>query len=504
MDNSEILQVVDVVSAEKGVAKEVIFEAIEAALAAARRKLEGNEADYRVSIDRATGDYDTVRCWVVIADDQEPGEEPDSELALSEARQKKPDAVIGDSIEEPVERVAFGRIATQMAKQVIVQKVRDAEREKVAEAFGPRVGQMMTGQVKRLDRGSVVLDMGGNAEAVIPKDRQIPRENIRMGDRVSFLLEEVSTEPRGPQLIASRTAPKLLAELFQREVPEVKEGLVQILGAARDAGVRAKIAVRSREARIDPIGACVGMHGTRVQSVSNELAGERIDIILADENPAQFVINALSPAKVVSITMDEETHAMDVAVHEDQLSLAIGRGGQNVRLASQLTGWELNIMTEADAENKLEAEAQNIRQLFIDQLHLDEGVADILVQEGFSTVEEVAYVPESELLAIEEFDEEIVEELRSRAQDVLITREISREEQLDKVEPAQDLLEMEGMSARLAYLLAGRGIITRDDLAEQSVDELLEVEGMEPDFAGELIMQARAAWFDDGDEEDAA
>lgn len=499
MENSEILQVVDVVSNEKGVAKEVIFEAIQAALAAARKKLSDDGSEFRVTVDKKTGDYSTVRYWTVVPDDAEFVADG-CELRLSDARERDAEIAVGGSIEQPVEPVAFGRIATQMAKQVIVQRVREAEREKIALAYESKVGQMLTGQVKRVERGSLIVDLGSNAEAVIGKDRLIPRENIRMGDRVSFLLEEISTENRGPQLIGSRTASALLVELFRREVPEVKDGLVQVLGAARDAGVRAKIAVLSKETRIDPIGACVGMHGTRVQSVSNELAGERIDIILADENPAQFVINALSPAKVVSIAMDEETHAMDVAVAEDQLALAIGRGGQNVRLASQLTGWELNVMTEVEADQRLAREADNVRAMFVEHLQLDDNVAEILVQEGFSTIEEVAYVPVAELLQIEEFDEDIVEELRRRANDVLLTREISKEERLDTMEPAEDLLALEGMNRRLAYMLAGRGVVTRDDLAEQSVDEIMDIDELDERTAGELIMRARAAWFEDSDD----
>lgn len=401
-------------------------------------------------------------------------------------------------IEEPLPAVPFGRIASQMAKQVIVQKVRDAEREKIVETFTPRIGHMLVGQVKRLDRGNLIVDLGSNVDALLTREDMIARENIRIGDRVCALLADARIEQRGPQLFLTRRAPKLMMELFRREVPEVADGIVEVVGCARDPGVRAKIAVRSYDPRIDPIGACVGMHGTRVQAVSNELAGERVDIVLFDVNPAQFVLNALSPAKVVSITMDEESHTMDVAVAEDQLSIAIGRGGQNVRLASELTGWELNLMTEEQASEKQEAEIGTLRQMFVDKLELDQSVADILVQEGFTSVEEVAFVPAAELLAIEEFDEDLVQELRSRAQNLLLTQEISREEEFGDVEPAADLLEVQGMSRRLAYRLAAHGIVTREDLADQAVPDLLDIDGFDEALAGQLIMAARSAWFTDG------
>ena len=496
MDTREILQVVDVVSNEKGVSKEVIFEAIEAALAAATRKVAGEHMDVRVAIDRTSGDYDVFRCWTVV-DDEADEFDPEQQITLSRAQRERPDAAIGDVVEEQIQAVPFGRIASQMAKQVIVQRVRDAEREKIVEMYTPRIGQMLVGQVKRLDRGNLIIDLGGNVDALLTREEMIPRENIRIGDRVCALLIDARIEQRGPQLFLSRRAPKLMMELFRREVPEVADNIVEVVGCARDPGVRAKIAVRSFDPRIDPIGACVGMHGTRVQAVSNELAGERVDIVLFDVNAAQFVLNALSPAKVVSITMDEETHAMDVAVAEDQLSIAIGRGGQNVRLASELTGWELNLMTEEQAAEKQEAEIGILRQMFVDKLDLDQSVADILVQEGFTSVEEIAFVPVGELLGIEEFDEELVQELRSRAQNVLLTQEISREEQLGDAEPADDLLEVDGMSRRLAYQLAAHGIVTREDLADQAVADLLEIEGFDEALAGQLIMAARAAWFTD-------
>ncbi|HHM05170.1 MAG TPA: transcription termination/antitermination protein NusA [Gammaproteobacteria bacterium] len=492
--NKEILLVVDAVSNEKGVDKEIIFDAIEAALATATKKRHGGEIDVRVAIDRETGDYETFRRWEVVADDDEDGwESPERQVRLSVARERDPAAQVGDFIEEPMESIAFGRIAAQTAKQVIVQKVRDAERAQVVEAYQDKVGQLVSGVVKRADRGSVTLDLGGNAEAFISREDLIPREQVRSGDRLRGYLREVRAESRGPQLFVSRTAPQLIIELFKLEVPEVGEGLIDILGAARDPGSRAKIAVRSNDPRIDPVGACVGMRGSRVQAVSNELAGERIDIIPWDENPAQFVINAMSPAEVKSIVVDEDTHSMDVAVAEESLSQAIGRGGQNVRLASQLTGWELNVMTEDEAVEKSEAETIALQKAFMEQLDVDEDVAAVLVQEGFSSIEEIAYVPVQELEAIEEFDSDIVEELRNRARDVLLTRAIATEEQTP--EPAQDLLEMEGMDRALAFRLAEHGVVTREDLAEQSVDELLDIEGIDERKASELIMTARAPWF---------
>ncbi|HET9977811.1 MAG TPA: transcription termination factor NusA [Burkholderiaceae bacterium] len=496
MDTKEILQVVDVVSNEKGVSKEVIFEAIEAALAAATRKVAGEHLDVRVAIDRHSGAYETFRRWTVV-DDEADEFNPDQQMTLSRAQRERPDVAIGDVIEEPLPAAPFGRIASQMAKQVIVQKVRDAEREKIVDLYTPRIGHMLVGQVKRLDRNNLIVDLGGNIDALLTREEMIARENIRIGDRVCALLADARIEPRGPQLFLTRRAPKLMMELFRREVPEVADGIVEVVACARDPGVRAKIAVRSYDPRIDPIGACVGMHGTRVQAVSNELAGERVDIVLYDANPAQFVLNALSPAKVVSITMDEETHTMDVAVAEDQVSIAIGRGGQNVRLASELTGWTLNLMTEEQAAEKQEAEVGVLRQMFVDKLDLDQSVADILVQEGFTSVEEVAFVPASELLAIQEFDEDLVQELRDRAQAVLLAQEISREEEFGDAEPAADLLEVDGMTRRVAYQLAAHGIVTREDLADQGVPDLLDIEGIDEALAGQLIMAARAAWFTD-------
>jgi N utilization substance protein A len=492
--NKEILLVADAVSNEKGVDREIIFEAIEAALASATRKKHGGEIDARVSIDRQTGDYQTFRRWAVCADDAVL-ESPDREVRLMDAVDVKADAQVGDFLEEPMESVAFGRIAAQTAKQVIVQKVREAERAQVVDAYKDRVGQLITGVVKRVERGNVYIDLGGNAEAFIAREEMILREAVRPGDRIRGFLRDVRSEPRGPQLFVSRTTPEFLKELFKLEVPEVGQGLIEIKAAARDPGARAKIAVHSHDQRIDPVGACVGMRGSRVQAVSNELAGERIDIIVWDENPAQFVINAMSPAEVSSIVVDEERHSMDIAVEEDKLSLAIGRGGQNIRLASQLTGWELNVMSTQDAEAKTEAEQVKLRQMFMEQLDVDEEVANILVQEGFSSIEELAYVPAAELLQVQEFDEGVVEELRSRARDVLLTQAIQTEEEIESADPAADLLELEGMDEALAHVLAAKGIRTREDLADQAVDDLLEVEGMDSDRAAKLIMAARAHWF---------
>ncbi len=499
----EILNVVDVVSAEKGVDKEVIFEALEAALASAAKKKHGGDIDVRVEIDRDTGDYRTFRRWEIVPDEEEL-EAPERQMHLSEARKRDPEAEVGGYIEEPMENVAFGRIAAQAAKQVIVQKVREAERAQVVEQFKDRVGEMLTGVVKRVERGNAYIDLGGNAEAIIPREEMIPREALRPGDRVRCYLYDVRSEPRGPQLFCSRTRPELLIELFKLEVPEAGQGLVEIVGAARDPGSRAKIAVRSNDPRIDPVGACVGMRGSRVQSVSNELAGERIDIILWDENPAQFIINAMSPAEVVSMVLDEETRTADVAVPEHQLSQAIGRGGQNVRLASELTGWQINVMTEAEAAEKSEREAQALVQMFMEQLDVDEEVAQILVQEGFSSIEEVAYVPASEMLEIEEFDEEIVEELRNRARDVLLTRALAEAEQKSGARPADDLLALEGMDEELAYRLAEKGVVTQEDLAELSTDELVELAGIDEERAAKLIMAARAPWFEEAAEETGA
>lgn len=499
--SKEILLVVEAVSNEKDVPAEVIFEAMEAALASATRKKASGDIDARVAIDRQSGDFSTFRRWEVVEDPGEEGlEAPDRQLTLGQAYERDPSVEIGEFVEEPMESVLFGRIAAQTAKQVIVQKVREAERAKVIEAYQDRKGELVTGLVKKADRGTILIDLGGNAEALVPRDHVIPRESVRPGDRLRAYLFDVRSEIKGPQLFASRTAPELLIELFKLEVPEVGEGLIEILAAARDPGSRAKIAVRTSDSRIDPVGACVGMRGSRVQAVSNELGGERVDIILWDDNPAQFVINAMSPADVVSIVVDEEARSMDVAVKEENLSQAIGRGGQNVRLASQLTGWEINVMNEEDAAAKSEQEAGRLVENFIELLHVDEDVAAVLVEEGFSTVDEVAYVPLSEMMAIREFDEEIVTLLRDRAKDVLLTRAIASEESLVR-EPDQSLLQMEGMDEALAFSLARKGVATMEELAEQSVDELTEIASVDAERAAALIMKAREPWFADAENE---
>jgi transcription termination/antitermination protein NusA len=490
--NKEILLVVDAVSNEKGVDKDIIFRAIEAALEMATKKRYHNDVDVRVAIDRSNGDYDTFRRWEVVADDAV--EHPERQITISAEQIDNPGAQLGDFIEEQIESVEFGRIAAQTAKQVIVQKVREAERAQVFDEYKDRIGQMVMGVVKRMERGNIYVDLGSNTDAIIPREEMIPRESVRNGDRVRGLLKEVRPEARGPQLLVSRTDPRFLKELFKIEVPEIGEGLIEILGAARDPGSRAKIAVRSMDKRIDPVGACVGMRGSRVQAVSNELAGERIDIVLWDENPAQFVINAMSPAEVESIVVDEESKSMDIAVKEEQLSQAIGRGGQNVRLASELTGWILNVMSVNDAEAKSDAENEKVTKMFMENLDVDEEVAQILVQEGFSSIDEVAYVPKSEMMAIEEFDESIVEELRGRAKDVLLRRAITNAETGGNT-PADDLLNMRGMTRDLANKLAQHGITTMEELAEQAVDDLLEIEDITADSAAELIMTAREPWF---------
>ena len=493
---NEILMIVDAVSREKGVEKDIIFQAMEAALATATRKRHKEDIDARVAIDRQTGEYDTFRRWEVLEDDVEEIEFPGHQLRLSEAKERDPDIEVGGYIEESLEPVEFGRIAAQAAKQVIVQKVREAEREQVVQQFADRKGEMVTGVVKRMERGDCIVELSG-AEALLPKSKMIPREGLRPGDRIRAFLEDVQSVPRGPQLFLSRTAPQLLIELFKLEVPEAGEGLIEIHSAARDPGLRSKIAVSTSDPRIDPIGACVGMRGSRVQSVSNELAGERVDIILFSENSAEYVINALAPAEVMSIVVDEELNSMDVIVDDTQLSQAIGRGGQNVRLASELTGWELNIMTEEEANEKGAAESENAVKAFMEQLDVDEDVANILVQEGFTTIDEVAYVPKQEMEGIEEFDADLVEELRNRARDNLLTRAIAVEETIGKAQPAADLLEMEGMDEHTAKLLASNGIETREDLADQAVDELMEAVGeIDEERAKTLIMKAREIWFE--------
>ncbi len=494
--SKEILMVVSSVSNEKGVSQDILFEALELALATATKKRYNDDVELRVAIDQESGEYDTFRRWLVIEDDEEM-EFPSAQITVSAAQLDQPELQAGDFVEEQVESVEFGRIAAATAKQVIVQKVREAERAQIVDAYRSRVGELVNGQVKKVNRDAVIVDLGNNAEALLSRDEWIPRETFRIGDRLRALLKEVRPEVRGPQLALSRTAPEMLVELFKIEVPEIADGIIEILASARDPGSRAKIAVKTNDGRIDPIGACVGMRGSRVQAVSGELCNERIDIVDWDDNVAQLAINAMSPAEVVSIVVDEESGSMDIAVSEDNLAQAIGRGGQNVKLASELTGWILNIMTEAEASDKHEEEAGSIIENFMSQLDVDEDVAVVLVEEGFTTLEEVAYVPVEEMVAIEGFDEEIVEELRKRAKSTLTTQELANEEKLEDAEPAQDLLEMEGMDTRLAFQLAKIGVVTMEDLAEQAVDDLSEIDDLDEERAGQLIMIARAPWFEE-------
>ena len=490
--NKNILLMVDVVSNEKGVEKELIFQALEAALASATKERYGDESDVRVGIDRDTGEYESFRRWTVLEDDSEDFEFPERQIKLTYARKDYAEIQPGEVIEQKVDSVDFGRIGAQKAKQVIVQKVREAERAQIVEAYKGRVGELIMGVVKRIERGAVILDLGNNAEAIIPREHGIPREPARPGDRMRGYLYEVSPQIRGPQLFLSRTSPQFLMELFKLEVPEIAQGLIELKGAARDPGLRAKIAVQAKDKRIDPVGACVGMRGSRVQSVSNELAGERVDIVPWDENVAQFVINAMAPAEVENIVLDEDSHAMMIGVAEDKLAQAIGRGGQNVRLASELTGWVLNVMTAADAEAKKETENQSIQQLFQQHLDVDAEVASILVQEGFTSLEEVAYVPPEELMQIEEFNEQIVDELRNRARDVLLTKAIAKAERAAGVKPGDDLLALEGMDEDTAYRLAEADIVSCENLADLATDELLEKVQMDEERASQLIMSARA------------
>jgi len=493
--NKEILLVVEAVSNEKALPREAIFEALESALAIATKKKYESDIEVRVDIDRVTGEFETFRRWLVLAPGAEM-EHPCKEITFEAAEYENPDIKVGEFIEDEIESVKFDRITTQTAKQVIVQKVREAERAQVVEQYAEQVGELITGVVKRMNRDSILLDLGNNAEAVIFRDEMLPRENFRPGDRLRGLLYAVRPEARGAQLFMTRTQPEMLTELFRLEVPEIAEEMIDLKGAARDPGSRAKIAVKSNDQRIDPIGACVGMRGARVQAVSGELGGERVDIILWDENPAQFAINAMAPAEVASIVVDEDTHSMDIAVEEDNLAQAIGRNGQNIRLASQLTGWELNVMTVAELKAKHQAEAENVISVFTEALEIDEEFAGVLVEEGFSSLEEIAYVPINELLEIEGLDEELVTELRNRAKDVLATKALAQEESLAGAKPAEDLLALEGLEGHLAFVLASKGIITLEDLAEQAVDDLLEIEELDEKRAGELIMAARnICWF---------
>lgn len=487
----EVLLMVDALAREKNVDKEIVFGALESALAAATKKKLHDDVDVRVAIDRVSGNYDSFRCWQVVADDEE--EVTPSQIRLSDARLKHGDIEIDDVIEEPVETIEFGRIGAQSAKQVIVQKIRDAEREQLIKDFLERKEFLVNGTIKRMERGNAIIE-AGKIEAVLPRDQMIPKENLRIGDRVRAYLLRIDRGGRGPQLVLSRVAPEFLVRLFELEVPEIDEGMLEIVAAARDPGSRAKIAVKSNDQRIDPIGTCVGMRGSRVQAVTGELAGERVDIILWSADPATFVINALAPAEISGVVVDEEAHSMDIVVEDDQLAQAIGRNGQNVRLATDLTGWQLNLMTVEESDKKNRAEFEEIRALFMEKLDVDEEVADILVQEGFSTLEEVAYVPLNEMLEIESFDEETVNALRSRARNALLTEAIASEEKVEHA--ADDLLSLEGMDAQTATQLAAQGVSTMEDLADLAVDDLVELTGMDEERAAKLIMAARAPWFE--------
>lgn len=492
--NKDILLIVDSISNEREVPKEVIFEAIEAALAVVTAKRYDDDVKIRVSIDQKSGDYETFRCWTVVEDEQSL-ELSGQEIPLSQAREIDFGLEVDDVIEEPVESVKFGRIEAQQAKQVIVQKVREAERTKIIQQYGKRVGELVIGVVKRVTRDSIILDIGENAEALLPREEMIPREAFRVNDRIRVYLSAVRQDKRGPQLLVSRARLEFLIELFKIEVPEIGEEVIEIKGAARDPSSRAKIAVKTNDGRIDPIGACVGMRGSRVQAVSNELGGERIDIILWDDNPAQLVINAMAPAEVTSIVVDEDSHTMDLAVPEEQLSQAIGRSGQNVRLASELTGWTLNIMSEIEMAQKHEKEVVNIKSIFLEKLDVNEKVANALVQEGFTTLEEVAYVSKEELSNVQGLDDEIADELQRRASDVLLTQEIANQDGLSDKDSLEDLLTIEGMTENLAHQLVIHEVTTREDLAEKSVDDLKELIDIDEDFAAKLIMAARAHWF---------
>ncbi|RXJ73810.1 transcription termination/antitermination protein NusA [Veronia nyctiphanis] len=492
--NKEILAVVEAVSNEKAVPRERIFEALETALATATKKKYEADIDVRVAIDRKTGEFDTFRRWEIV----EEVALPTREITLEAAQFEDETLELGQHVEDDIESVTFDRITTQTAKQVIVQKVREAERAQVVEQFMDNEGELITGVVKKVNRDVVIIDLGNNAEAAIQRDDQLPRENFRPGDRVRGLLYAVRPEARGFQLFMTRSKPEMLIELFRIEVPEIGEEMIEIMGAARDPGSRAKIAVKTNDKRIDPVGACVGMRGARVQAVSGELGGERIDIVLWDDNPAQFVINAMAPADVASIIVDEDSHTMDIAVEADNLAQAIGRSGQNVRLASQLTGWELNVMTVEDLQKKHEAEANQSIDLFVKHLDIEEDFAELLVKEGFAALEEVAYVPTNELLEIDGLDEDTVEELRNRAKEALTTIALAKEEILDGAEPAEDLLGLEGLEREMAFRLAAKGISTLEDLADQGTDDLLDIEGLNEVKAGELIMAARnICWFSD-------
>jgi N utilization substance protein A len=486
----ELLLLVDALAREKNVDKETVFGALEQALASATKKRFRDDVDVRVEIDRDTGDYHSFRRWHVVPDDAL--EAPERQMSVVQAREFVDGINLDEYVEEPLEPVEFGRIGAQTAKQVILQKIRDAEREQILNDFLARKEHLVTGTIKRIERGNAIVE-SGRIEAILPRDQMIPKENLRVGDRVRAFLLKVDRGSRGPQLVLSRVVPDFLIKLFELEVPEIEEGLLEVKAAARDPGSRAKIAVKSNDSRIDPIGTCVGMRGSRVQAVTSELAGERVDIILWSPDPAQFVINALAPAEVSSIVVDEDRHSMDIVVDEDNLAQAIGRSGQNVRLASELTAWELNIMTEEESQKKSEEESAAVKSLFMEKLDVDEEVADILVQEGFNTLEEVAYVPINEMLEIEQFDEDTVNELRSRSRNALLMQAIASEEKVEEV--ASDLQALEGMDEQTARMLAAKGIHTQEELAELALDDLVELTGMEAERAKKLIMAARAPWF---------
>ncbi|BDB24650.1 transcription termination/antitermination protein NusA [Cupriavidus sp. TA19] len=487
----EVLLLVDALAREKNVDKDVVFGALEAALASATKKRFEEDVDIRVAIDRESGEHETFRRWLVVPDEQGL-QEPDKQILLFEARDENPSIELDDYIEQQIESVEFGRIGAQAAKQVILQRIRDAEREQILNDYLDRGEKIMTGTVKRADKKGLIVE-SGRVEALLTRDQIIPKENLRTGDRVRAYILNVDRAARGPQIELSRTAPEFLIKLFENEVPEMEQGLLEIKAAARDPGVRAKIAVVAHDKRIDPIGTCVGVRGTRVTAVRNEIGGEAVDIVLWSEDPAQFVIGALAPAQVQSIVVDEEKHCMDVVVDEENLAVAIGRSGQNVRLASELTGWQINIMTQEESAQKQAEESGVVRKLFMSKLDVDEEVADILIEEGFSTLEEVAYVPISEMMEIEAFDEDTVNELRNRARDALLTMELAREEKVEEV--SQDLRALDGLNPELIGKLAEGDIHTRDDLAELAVDELVEMTGVSEEEAKALIMKAREHWF---------
>ena len=486
----ELLLLVDALAREKNVDKNIVIGALELALASATKKRFHDDVDVRVEVDPATGEFKSFRRWQVVPD--EALELPASQIMLSEAQKRDPEIQLEQFIEDELPPVEFGRIGAQTAKQVILQKIRDAEREQILNDFLQREEHLVTGVIKRMERGNAIIE-SGRVEASLPRDQMIPKENLRPGDRVRAYLWKVDRVNRGPQIVLSRITPEFLIKLFDLEVPELEDGLLEIKAAARDPGSRAKIAVKSNDPRVDPIGTCVGMRGSRVQAVTSELGGERIDIILWSPDPAQFVINALAPAEVSKITVDEEKHSMDIVVDEENLAQAIGRTGQNVRLASELTGWELNLMTLDESKKKSDEESVSIRSLFMDKINVDEEVADILVQEGFSTLEEIAYIPLNEMLEIESFDEDTVNELRSRARNALLTQAIVTEEKLEH--DVEDLLTLEGMDNQTARMLAEKGVITKENLADLAMDDLVEMTGMDAERAKQLIMTARAPWF---------